>query len=95
MNSCTKFDDDDCSASEGHTLFCDNYGVAVTNRIAAFFSHTRACRSLKRTQELPSIFLVTEDQKRVRFHGPFNPFGFDEFLTSHLGPAPSQEKSEL
>jgi hypothetical protein len=47
------------------------------------------------TQELPSLFLVTEDQKRVRFHGPFNPFGFEEFLTAHVGPLPVQETSEL
>jgi hypothetical protein len=47
------------------------------------------------TQELPSLFLVTEDQKRVRFHGPFNPFGFEDFLTSHLGPVHSQPIAEL
>jgi hypothetical protein len=40
-------------------------------------------------QEFPSLFLVTEDKKHVRFHGPFNPFGFEDFLTSQLGPAPA------
>ncbi len=33
--SYSKFDFGDCSASERHTLFCDNYGVAVTACSAA------------------------------------------------------------
>ena len=47
------------------------------------------------SQEFPSLFLVTKDNKRVRFNGPFNPFGFEDFLTSQLGPAPSQSSAEL
>jgi hypothetical protein len=41
------------------------------------------------------VFLVTEDNRRVRFTGPFNPFGFEDFLTSQLGPAPAQASNEL
>jgi hypothetical protein len=98
------FDFANHSASDRHTLFCDNYGVTVTTRrftaLASshwFQQNGGECSqgNFSEVQEFPSLFLATEDQKRVRFHGPFNPFGFEEFLTSQLGPVPSQKISEL